>query len=189
MIFEYGKAPMHYVDGIPAFKHGEWPGKTSCKFTATRRVIRPLTDGIIFNGKLLISNYFLILYCLDNEPPLVPKKKVMIPKPSPEYEFKPCIKMVIQEIEKNHKIEGIKIIKPTPKNEEIVRPKRTDYFKYQQDHIRELMKKNDDGDNKSIIKNELKHLSKVGYTKRVMDAVPNNKILTFNVLKSNLKII
>jgi hypothetical protein len=52
MIFEYGKAPMHYVNGVPAYKHGEWPGKTSCKFNPTRRVIRTLTDGIIFNGKI-----------------------------------------------------------------------------------------------------------------------------------------
>ena len=51
MIFEFSKAPMHYVDGIAAFKAGEWPGKLSCKFGPTRKVIRPKTEGIIFNGK------------------------------------------------------------------------------------------------------------------------------------------
>ena len=51
MIFEYGKAPMHCVDGIPANKAGEWAGKLSCKFGATRKAIRPKTEGIIFNGK------------------------------------------------------------------------------------------------------------------------------------------
>jgi hypothetical protein len=51
MIFEFSKAPMHYVDGSPAFKAGEWPGKLSCKFGPTRKVIRPKTEGIIFNGK------------------------------------------------------------------------------------------------------------------------------------------
>ena len=51
MIFEYSTAPMHLVDGIPANKYGEWPGKTSCKFSQTRRVIIPKSDGIIFNGK------------------------------------------------------------------------------------------------------------------------------------------
>ncbi len=50
MIFEYRIAPMHYVEGIPAYKAGEWEGKLSCKFGPTRKVIRPLTEGIIFNG-------------------------------------------------------------------------------------------------------------------------------------------
>lgn len=54
MIIEYKEAPMHYIDGIPAYKAGEWPGKQSCKFTATRRVIRPVSDGIIFNGNLFL---------------------------------------------------------------------------------------------------------------------------------------
>lgn len=50
MIFEIKKAPMHYIEGIPAYKAGEWEGKKSCKFGATRVCIRPLTEGIIFNG-------------------------------------------------------------------------------------------------------------------------------------------
>ena len=50
MIFEYRQAPMYCLEGLPANKAGEWPGKKSCKFEATRRVIRPLTEGIIFNG-------------------------------------------------------------------------------------------------------------------------------------------
>lgn len=50
MIFEYKKAPMTYFDDIPAYKAGEWPGKKSCKFGPTRKVIRPMTEGIIFNG-------------------------------------------------------------------------------------------------------------------------------------------
>ncbi len=51
MQFEYTKAPMHYVDRIPAYKAGEWAGVASCKFGPTRRTIRPSTEGIIFNGK------------------------------------------------------------------------------------------------------------------------------------------
>ncbi len=52
MIFEYKQAPMVYVDNIPAYKAGEWPGKLSCKFGPTRRVIRPITQGIVFKGKI-----------------------------------------------------------------------------------------------------------------------------------------
>jgi len=63
MIFEYATAPMHLVEGLPANKYGEWPGKTSCKFSQTRRVIIPKSDGIIFNGKeiilFLFFNFFL----------------------------------------------------------------------------------------------------------------------------------
>jgi hypothetical protein len=91
--------------------------------------------------------------------------------------------MVKLETDKLQKIEGIKIIKPTPKADDIVRPKRTEYFKYQQDHIKELMKKNDEGDNKLIIKNELKQLSKMAFSKRVMEALPNSKLMTFSLLK------
>jgi hypothetical protein len=50
MIFEVRNAPMHYVENIPAHKAGEWEGLKSCKFRGTRKMIRPLTEGIIFNG-------------------------------------------------------------------------------------------------------------------------------------------
>jgi hypothetical protein len=50
MIFEVRTAPMSYVDDIPAYKAGEWEGIKSCKFKGTRKMIRPLTEGIIFNG-------------------------------------------------------------------------------------------------------------------------------------------
>jgi hypothetical protein len=53
MIFETRTAPMHYVENLPAYKAGEWEGLKSCKFRATRRMIRPLTEGIIFNGNNL----------------------------------------------------------------------------------------------------------------------------------------
>ena len=53
MEIEYGKAPMHYIDGVPAYKAGEWPGLKSCKFRSYKRVIRPKEQGIFFNGKKL----------------------------------------------------------------------------------------------------------------------------------------
>ncbi len=51
MIFEVRTAPMQYIENVPAYKAGEWEGLKSCKFRGTRRMIRPLTEGIIFNGK------------------------------------------------------------------------------------------------------------------------------------------
>lgn len=58
MIFEYRTAPMHIVDGVPAFKAGEWPGILPCKFQRTRMPIRPVTEGIIFNGKIIFLNQY-----------------------------------------------------------------------------------------------------------------------------------
>ena len=54
MIFEFPKAPMQYQEGIPAYKAGEWEGIKSCKFMPTRKIIRPITHGIIFGGILII---------------------------------------------------------------------------------------------------------------------------------------
>lgn len=107
-----------------------------------------------------------------------------IQKPSAEVEFRPTLKMVKQEIDKKKKIEGIRIIRPTPKEENIVRPKKENYFKYQQDQVKELMNRNNSEDNNLIITNELRHISKVGLTRKLMDSLPNSKLITFSVLKS-----
>ena len=47
MQFVYGKAPLNYIDNIPAHKAGEWPGIKSCRFHSYKRVIRPVNCGII----------------------------------------------------------------------------------------------------------------------------------------------
>ena len=80
MQFIYSKAPINYIDNIPAHKAGEWPGIKSCKFHSYKKVIRPVSHGIIFNEK----------------EPLAPStRKLLGPKgPSPEYVFKPSCKMV-----------------------------------------------------------------------------------------------
>ena len=48
--YEYRNAPVYYIDGVPGYKAGEWPGLKSCKFENTRKIIHPKTSGIIFNG-------------------------------------------------------------------------------------------------------------------------------------------
>ena len=50
MEFIFPSAPMKYIDGIPAYKFGEWPGIKSCKFQPTRRIIQPITQKNIFNS-------------------------------------------------------------------------------------------------------------------------------------------
>lgn len=53
MQFQYGKAPLSYINGIPAHKAGEWPGIKSCKFHSYKRVIHQTSNGIIFKGKYI----------------------------------------------------------------------------------------------------------------------------------------
>ena len=53
MQFQYGKAPLNYINGIPAHKAGEWPGIKSCKFHSYKRVIHQTSNGIIFKGKYI----------------------------------------------------------------------------------------------------------------------------------------
>ena len=47
----YPKAPDYYIDGIPAYKAGEWPGIKSNKFENTRKIIHPSSSEIFFKGK------------------------------------------------------------------------------------------------------------------------------------------
>lgn len=46
----YGKAPVYHIEGIPAYKAGEWPGKKWNKFDNTRRIISQIGEGVIFSG-------------------------------------------------------------------------------------------------------------------------------------------
>lgn len=48
--YERLKAPVYYVDDVPAYKAGEWPGIKSNKFENTRAIIHPSCQGIVFNG-------------------------------------------------------------------------------------------------------------------------------------------
>ena len=51
MNIEYGRSPVRLIDGIPAFKAGEWPGKLPNKFGLTRSVIKPQSRNPMFDGK------------------------------------------------------------------------------------------------------------------------------------------
>ena len=50
MQFIYGKAPINYINDIPAHKAGEWPGIKSNKFGNTRTIIHPVTNELFFKG-------------------------------------------------------------------------------------------------------------------------------------------
>jgi hypothetical protein len=44
MNIQYSSAPMYYIDGVPAYKTGEWGGHKSCKFGPTRRIVRQVSN-------------------------------------------------------------------------------------------------------------------------------------------------
>ena len=56
--YEYRKAPVYYIDGVPGYKAGEWPGIKSCKFENTRQIICQKSHGIFFTG--IYINIYII---------------------------------------------------------------------------------------------------------------------------------
>ena len=58
----YPKAPIYYIDEIPAYKAGEWPGIKSNKFNNTRTIIHPVTNELFFNGK--IHKFFNFIFLI-----------------------------------------------------------------------------------------------------------------------------
>ena len=126
MQFIYGKAPINYIDNIPAHKAGEWPGIKSCKFHSYKRVIRPVDCGVIFNEK---------------EPLPPPRRKLLGPKsPTPEYVFRPSCRMIPNPNKIIDRAEGLKYIF-FEKKESKERPERRHDFPYRREiDIREQEK-------------------------------------------------
>lgn len=102
MIFDHLEAPMHYLEGIPAFKAGEWWGKKSCKFMPTRRIIHPKNHGIIFNGNFNLKIIFLF-FSLDSNEKFIPRRRLLSQAPSAEYVFRPSIKIISKDYDINAK--------------------------------------------------------------------------------------
>lgn len=158
---EYGVGPMYYIDGVPGNKAGEWPGLKSCKFGATRRNIRPNSNGIIFN---------------ENEPPLVTKKKLLGPNPSPEYEFKPSYKMVKQETDKKDKVQSIKVVDFHPVIAKD-RPEKRHHFQYKVEFKKAMEEKEKQMNETTILSKEFHLLQTIGFKKKYYNEMANNKLL------------
>lgn len=151
MKFEYGQAPMKYIDNIPAHKAGEWPGIKSCKFHSYKRVIRPVDCGVIFNEK---------------EPLLPPNRKLLGPKgPTPEYIFKPCCRMVPEPGNNEDKPEGLRYI-GCPSKPYIPRPERRHEFPYKREMEWKDNERSKKMTNADIVKNEFKIMDIIGFAKR-----------------------
>jgi len=165
MKFEYGKAPIKYIDNIPSHKAGEWPGIKPCKFHSYKRVIRPTNCGIIYN---------------ENEPPLPPKRKLLGPtQPTPEYIFKPCCKMVAEQNNHIDKPQGLRYI-PFDSKEAKPRAEKRHEFPYKREKERIEIENNKKMSNENMVKNEFKLIMNIGFAKRPYANLTNLELLKYN---------
>lgn len=146
MEFKYGKAPMYYIDGVPGYKAGEWPGIKSCKFGNTRRIIRPVDQGIIFNEK---------------EPLVPPRRKLLGPGPSEEYVFRPSIKKVLNQTDRKDKPQGIKVVTPIITINKWD-PEKRHKFGYMEEKAKEMKEHERKMTMSHYVRNEMKLLEEEG---------------------------
>ena len=165
--FKYGKAPIYYVDGVPGYKAGEWPGLKSNKFGNTRRIINPMDSGIIFNEK-------------EKLPP--PRRKLLGPGPSPEYQFRPCLKMVTQDFERYNKPQGIRVVNQefTPSRLE---PERRHRFRYLEERAKEDKENERKLTISNYVKNEMKLMEVGGGFVRNSNTITNKQLYKMNFIK------
>ena len=177
MIVEYGKPPISMTNGVPTHLAGEWPGIKSCKFHSYKRVIRPVNHGIFFN---------------ENEPPLIPKKKLLGPSPSTEYIHRPCIKIIKPKIHLEQKKESIKYIPFMPSRIEKKKGVRY-YFPYVLQKEKEIENKMKSCNNLDFGRLEMKNsLSTVGFRNNKYEFNNHellNKIKFSKDIFGNMKIV
>jgi len=144
-------APMYYLDGIPAYKVGEWYGHKSCKFGPTRRIVRPNNiENPILTGTHGVAD-------------IMPKKKHFEIKETQEYKFRPTCKLVNENYNRNEKIHSIKIVSQeiTTRKE---RPERKHNFDYLVKRDYEISSKLN-GPIEDNIKQEFSNIVKIGFVK------------------------
>ena len=165
MQFIYGKAPINYIDNIPAHKAGEWPGIKSCKFHSYKRVIRPVDCGVIFNEK---------------EPLPPPRRKLLGPKtPTPEYVFRPSCRMIPNPIKNIDRAEGLKYI-PFEAKEIKDRPEKRHEFPYRREMDLREQEKNRRMNSLDIFRTEFKVMSNIGFSKQQFKNMTNQQLLDYN---------
>ena len=172
MQFHYGKAPVYYIDGVPGYKAGEWPGIKSCKFRNTRRIIQPKCEGIIFNEK---------------ENLLLPKKR-KLPALSPEYEFKPCCRMVdFSKFDHDPKINSLRVIQPVFTQNKIDCKKKI-YFDYIKERDKKEKEKLENMNLSKLVGNEIRLRTLIGFKKLDCNSLTNSELykMRFNKKRDKL---
>ena len=172
MEFIYGKAPNYYIGGVPGYKAGEWPGIKSCKFANTRRIIHPKDQGIIYN---------------EQEPVLPPRRRLLGPSPSPEYIFKPCIRMVTSV--PNH-VPKISSLKPIQQEVTIAKPEpeKRHRFDYLETKNKERVERERQFSKSNFVKNEMKMYMNGGGCKKGFSNLSNKYLLALRLRRKGNKI-
>jgi len=168
--YTYGVAPVYKIEGIPAYKAGEWPGIKSNKFENTRRIIRAVEKGIFFS---------------ENEPIVKPRRQSLNQRYSKEYVFRPCLKKV-KPIDSRtlHQLgEGIF---PTPPEINSFIPKIYRFQKIEDYHLKKQEEYNKLLNENLIMnknKDDLSNTNKTGFTKEFYENISNNKLLGITFTK------
>lgn len=152
MNIEVLNAPMYYIDGVPAYKTGEWNGHKSCKFGPTRKIVRQISDH-----KFSLND-------MEGQVNLMARKKKIPAYYHEPYEFKPSLKQVKDPISIRERIESIKPIQQVVKQAKERHEKRHKFgYIVERDFIskQNLEKK----DREDFIKEEMKNIGKVGFVK------------------------
>lgn len=55
------------------------------------------------------------------------------------------------------------------------------YFEYKEECIKEVLSKEKEKDMKAVVSEELKFLSKYGFSKKTLETMPNHTLMNFNI--------
>ena len=167
----YGKAPVYKIDGVPAYKVGEWPGIKSNKFENTRRIIRAVEKGIFFS---------------ENEPVLKPRHRPFNERYSEEYVFRPCLKKVKPIDSRTPHQLGEGIFATPPEINSFI-PKVYHFQKIHEYHLKKQEEHNKLLNENFIMNKNNDNLSsnnnRTGFTKEFYENISNNKLLGITFTK------
>ena len=115
----------------------------------------------------------------------MPKKRLLSKGPSKEKEFIPCIRIIRRENDPNEKESRVKMVKPSFTQGK-GRPEKVHYFQYREEHVKALQEIEKESNGKQILSEEFKVLNRIGFSKKTLDSLPNNKLLGLNFSKGKL---
>lgn len=125
-----------------------------------------------------------LLFFIENEPPLKPRRKLLGPGPTPEWVFRPCIKMVkqVHEVKKQKKT-AFELFPARTEGHHFFR--RKCYFEERNDYYKKVLDKHNKLLMQSAICNNQGNGTNTmtGFTKQFFENVSNNKLLGVTITK------
>lgn len=124
---------------------------------------------------------------IENEPLIIQRRRTYNILPTKEKEFRPSIKMVKQVINHGKAESRIKIIAPVITMGKD-RPEKVHYFQYREDMLKTQQEHDTNSTSKQILGDEFKVLNQIGFGKKTLENLPNNKLLNLNFSKGKYTI-